>query len=209
MSKDPFSAGFRTWEQRFRAANSDEWLLGGEPTQEVMVAVTHYRQLYGDAPARALDLGAGEGRNALYLAQQGFDVLALDAAEAGLERIRQRAEAANLLDRVSLESADLRTYTLPEQVDLMVSAFLVHLLPEPYTFIEQWQQHTRPGGICVVSTRNRFDHDPPHYWFPQDFELKQLFVDAGWHVVHAREEDNWRENMGIHFRERAVVAVKR
>jgi len=104
--------------------------------------------------------------------------------------------------------ADLRTYDLPHNIDLLISSYVVHLLPHPYEQIKKWQAKTRPGGICSVATRNRFDHDPDHYWFPEDFELKRLFEAAGWFIIHAREEDNWRSEMGIQFRQRAVVARK-
>jgi SAM-dependent methyltransferase len=42
-------------------------------------------------PGRALDLGAGEGRNALWLAEQGWQVTAVDFAQAGLDKGRSRA----------------------------------------------------------------------------------------------------------------------
>lgn len=174
--------------------------------REVMIATQAYRERYGDGAARAIDIGAGDGRHTLYLAQHGFDVLAVDGAPAGIELIRKKLDNQAL--QAELVVSDLRVYVIPENIDLLVSSFVVHLLPEPYEHIKACQAKVRPGGICSVATRHRFDHDPPEFWFPVDFELKTLFEEAGWFVLHAREEDNWRPEMKRIFRERAVVAIK-
>ena len=58
-----------------------------------------------DVPVgRALDLGAGEGRNALWLAARGFTVTAVDFAKVALDRGRQQAEAAHVpSERITLD----------------------------------------------------------------------------------------------------------
>jgi len=177
----------------------------GPIAQEVMIAADAYRQRH-DEPGRALDIGAGDGRHTVYLAEQGFDVLSVDAAPSGIDLIREKLDAASL--DAELVVADLRDYDLPDNIDLLVASYIVHLLPNPYEQIRTWQAKVRPGGVCSLSTRGRLPHDGDELWFPQDFELKQLFEDAGWFVLHAREEDNWRPVIEQHFRGRAVVAVK-
>ena len=174
--------------------------------QEVLIAADAYQARYGGETARAVDIGAGDGRHTVYLAARGFDVLAVDAAPTGVERIREKLERESLSAQLAV--ADLRTYQLPDQVDLLLASYIVHLLPNPYDQIKTWQTKVRPGGICVVATRMRFPHDPVEYWFPEDFELQGLFEGAGWFVLHAREEVNWEPPMEMHFRRRAVVAIK-
>ncbi|MFH1412977.1 MAG: methyltransferase domain-containing protein [bacterium] len=46
--------------------------------------------------AKILDLGAGEGKNAIYLAKQGFDMVALDSSEVGIKKIKQLAQQLDL-----------------------------------------------------------------------------------------------------------------
>jgi 2-polyprenyl-3-methyl-5-hydroxy-6-metoxy-1,4-benzoquinol methylase len=47
-------------------------------------------------PCRAIDLGCGTGANAIFLAQQGFDVTGVDFAEAAIEKARVRAKEAGV-----------------------------------------------------------------------------------------------------------------
>jgi SAM-dependent methyltransferase len=79
------------------------------------------------APGRALDLGSGEGRNAVWLAERGWRVTAVDFSSVALDKGRGLAEARGV--RVDWVLADLRGYR-PEPVayDLVLVAYL-HLLP--------------------------------------------------------------------------------
>lgn len=206
MTEDAFTQSYTRWDARYQASNADAWALRPEVAREVQVAADAYREKYGDGPARAIDLGAGDGRHTLYLAERGFEVTAVDGAPAGIDLIQQKLDKASLA--ANLVVADLRDYALPHDIDLWVASYVIHLLPEPYAHIQAWQEHVRPGGICSVASRGRFDHDPTEYWFPADFELKQIFEAAGWFILHAREEDSWRPEMEILFRQRAVVAIK-
>jgi|GEM_PF-6557968 len=207
MSDDPFAHGFQKWESRFQQSSADQWALRPDISREVVIAVDSYQQRYGEAHPRVIDLGAGDGRHTLYLADRGLDVLAVEAAPAGAELIRQKLSNAHLSAEVVV--ADLRDYTIPDDLDILISSYVIHLLPDPYEQIKLWQSKVRPGGVCSLATRATFgEQDPPHYWFPEDFELKRLFVDAGWEIIHAREEDNWNPYMSLLFRQRAVVAFK-
>src|SRR5689334_13891952 len=71
------------WDARYASTLDLEWGTG--PNAWIAEQVT------GLTPGRALDLGTGEGRNALYLAPLGWHVTALDFSAAGLEKGR-RAE---------------------------------------------------------------------------------------------------------------------
>ena len=64
------------------------------------------------APGRALDVATGKGRNAVFLAERGFDVEAVDISGVALEVGRSRAQARSL--RVSWRREDLELLTLPQ-----------------------------------------------------------------------------------------------
>jgi SAM-dependent methyltransferase len=202
MVEDRYAHGLTKWEERFQSLGEGAWAFGDGPAPEVARAARLYRQRAGAEGGRALDLGAGDGRNALFLAEQGFDVLAVEAAPTGARRIAGRLAARGLPGRV--EEADLRDYALPVAIDLLVACHVVHLLPEPYRRIREWQDATRPGGLCLVSSRGPLPEDPPgYYWYPERGELKHCFAFAGWQVLatyedeHLRDERTLASNTGV------------
>lgn len=71
-----------------------------------------------------MDLGAGEGADAVWLARHGWLVTAVDFASAGLARGAKAAEDAGVSDRVTWIDADLTTWRPPEPFDLVSVQFL-------------------------------------------------------------------------------------
>ena len=120
-------------------------IRGGSPSQEI-------REIASQLPsgARVLDLGCGEGRNALFLAECGFRVTAVDISEAGISKLNALARERQI--DIRSEVADMRTYHFPDMFDLIVSHGCLHLVER-----ESWQQlilrfkaYTKPGGFNVV-----------------------------------------------------------
>ncbi|MGY1711757.1 class I SAM-dependent methyltransferase [Geodermatophilus sp. SYSU D00758] len=125
------------WDARY--AESQQW--SGEPN--ALVA-----ELLADLPpGGALDLAAGEGRHALWLAGLGWRVTAVDFSATGLARGQARPGA----DRVRWVTADVRTWAAPEgSLDLVLVAYL-HL-PEAETaaLLRRAVGWLRPGGRLLV-----------------------------------------------------------
>lgn len=106
------------WDDRYR---DREWLWTVDANRFVVQEVS------GLAPGTALDLAAGEGRNAVWLAKQGWTVTAVDFSEVALGRARDLAEHEGVT--ITTVLADLRQYEPePEAYDLVVLAYL-HLPP--------------------------------------------------------------------------------
>jgi SAM-dependent methyltransferase len=76
-------------------------------------------------PGRALDLGAGEGRNAVWLAEHGWDVTAVDFSEVGLSKGAELAARRGV--RVNWVAADLRDYRPPPRAFDLVVVIYIHL----------------------------------------------------------------------------------
>lgn len=97
-------------------------------------------------PGRALDLGTGRGRHAIWLAQQGWRVVAVDFSAVGIEQARMRAAQAGV--DVEWAVGDARTWEPREgQVfDLVVIAYM-HLEAEAMQRAAEW---LRPGGRLLV-----------------------------------------------------------
>jgi tellurite methyltransferase len=165
------------WEASYR--DSEAPGVFGEPAQEIVDLAPC---LAGGA--RVLDLGCGDGRNALFLLQRGLQVCAIDISPAAVEKLRLRAgsEAQGLLAEV----ADLRSYSVAGQYDLVVAHGVLHLLPPAARerMIEQMQDHTSPGGYNVVAVFT--DSLPP----PEDLRpfMLGLFREGELFARYARWE---------------------
>ncbi|QNE46081.1 class I SAM-dependent methyltransferase [Glaciihabitans sp. INWT7] len=105
------------WNDRYAAAAA-----AGEPVWSIEPNAW-IEQVTGTLPAgSAIDLAAGEGRNALWLASRGWSVTAVDFASAGLAIGRQRAASAGL--ELHWVTADATTWVSPTPADLVVFAYL-------------------------------------------------------------------------------------
>lgn len=144
------------WDERYAAA---ELVWSAEPNRYVA------EELAGEPPGRALDLGTGEGRNAIWLAGQGWQVTAVDFSAAGL------AKAARLADKqgVAVEwvAADLRQYQPAETYDLVLIAY-IHLPPADFTrLLSMAASALAPGGTLLVIGHDA-DNISRGYGGPQD-----------------------------------------
>ena len=111
-------------------------------------------QLEGHIPGDALDLGCGEGRNAMWLAEQGWAVTAVDFAENALAKARQEAAAVLApadAERISWVQGDVLTYEMPTSAyDLVLSTY-VHLPDyERREMLRNCVRALRPGGTLLV-----------------------------------------------------------
>src|SRR5688500_5333231 len=78
---------------------------------------------------RALDLGCGEGADSVWLAESGWDVVAVDISDTALRRARAAAAAHGVLDRIDFQQHDL-SETFPDgKFDLVSAHFLHSTLP--------------------------------------------------------------------------------
>lgn len=105
------SVDAHAWDERYAAS---ELVWSAEPNRFVA------EQTAGLPPADAVDLAAGEGRNALHLARAGWRVTAVDFSGVGLEK--GRAVAGDL--PVAWVRADATAWVSPAPVDLVVVAYL-------------------------------------------------------------------------------------
>ena len=102
------------WDERYRGT---ELVWGAEPNRFLVEEVA------GLAPGRALDAACGEGRNALWLAAQGWETAGVDFSEAGVARARSLADQAGL--PVTFEVVDLTAWQPPpRRFDLVLVAYL-------------------------------------------------------------------------------------
>jgi SAM-dependent methyltransferase len=128
--------------------------LDAEVLSEQLHAVRTDIETLADSPVRSiLDLGAGSGSGSFGLLAHftGAHVLAIDASQEMLERLRRRAEQLGLSDRVSTLCADLdKTVPGPGGADLAWASASLHHLADPDRTLAQLAAAIRPGGLLVV-----------------------------------------------------------
>lgn len=104
-------------------------------------------------PGSAIDLGAGEGRNSVWLAARGWDVTAVDFSQVGLDKAVQLAADNNV--QIKVECADATSYQSADPVDLVILSYL-QLVPEAQqTVLSHATTWLRPGGTLFVIAHDR------------------------------------------------------
>jgi 2-polyprenyl-3-methyl-5-hydroxy-6-metoxy-1,4-benzoquinol methylase len=119
------------WDERYRS-HEHLWSV----TPNLFVA----DRLGGVAPGRGLDLAAGEGRNAIWLASLGWEMTAVDFSEVAINKGKAQS------DDVEFLIADVRTWETEQSFDLVLIAYL-HLDSGDYeTIVRRARNWLAPGG---------------------------------------------------------------
>lgn len=136
-------------------------------------------------PGRALDLGCGEGGDAIWLASRGWSVVATDVSRVALDRARE--DAGELSNHIDFQQHDLERSFPEGQFDLVSAQFLHAKIPlDRVGVLKRAADAVAPGGQLVI-----VDHGeaPPwsnhqHVEFPTaDEVLASLDLDESWERV--------------------------
>jgi thioredoxin reductase len=102
-------------------------------------------------PGTALDLGCGEGGDAIWLAQQGWMVTAVDIARPALQRARERAAAAGVGDRITWLRHDLAQWQSTGAFDLVSVQYLHSSIDLPRDrILRAAASAVTPGGVLMI-----------------------------------------------------------
>ena len=97
--------------------------------------------------ARVLEIGCGEGRDAVFFARNGYDVTAYDIVPEGI----RKAEKLAALHQVPLNAfcADMRTFVPETEYDVVYASRALHYLPaeKRESFFEAYKRKTKAGGL--------------------------------------------------------------
>jgi SAM-dependent methyltransferase len=156
------------WEEKYRSGDR-----GKEDAPTILLREMAVKLI----PGTAIDLACGAGRNALFLAEQGWHVTAMDGSRTAIEIVRQRAAARGL--ELTTDVADLTApgFELPRDAfDLVLIAYYLQsdLFPKA-------QAATRVGGTLITIAHLP---EPGESWSEKRAapgELREFFKD--WEIL--------------------------
>jgi SAM-dependent methyltransferase len=134
---------------------------GGSGSDDVLVA-----EVGGMTPGRALEMGCGTGANAVWLAEHGWQVTAVDFSEVAIARGRRLAKERGVDVRYVV--ADASAYEPEGQHDLILS-FYIELWPEQRRqMLARSANALAPGGVLLFIGHNK--DDAPSGWSQEDLQ---------------------------------------
>ena len=157
------------WDARYGSADA---IWSGNPNQRLL------EQAADLAPGTALDVGSGEGADAIWLAARGWDVTGVDISPVALDRAARRAKEAGpeIADRIDWQQVDLLTWhsarargegsgIAGDGYDLVYAQFM-HLPRQALRSLHRaLAAAVRPGGTLLIVGHHPSDRDPtarPH-----------------------------------------------
>lgn len=132
------------WERRYTAA---ERMWSGRVNQVLAEVAADL------VPGRALDLGCGEGADAIWLAGHGWAATGIDISGTAIRRATEAARSAGIpADRISFVAADLSTLDEGDRYDLVTASFLHSPVELPRTeILRAAARHVAPGGHLLIT----------------------------------------------------------
>ncbi len=202
---DPEATNATQWDERY-ASSTKIW--SGRPNGALVAEATDL------APGRALDVGCGEGADAVWLASRGWAVTALDVSPVAMDRAREHAREAGV--EVQWVESGLVESGLPAGSFDLVSAQYAALRSTPGQDAERTLlAAVAPGGVLLVVHHADVDaeqakaggFDPADYVSPGDVAA---LLDADWQVeVDEKRQRHVEGGAGAHHTHDIVVRARR
>jgi SAM-dependent methyltransferase len=171
------------WEQRWASANHADRVGTATPNRTLTEAVARM-------PAgAALDAGCGEGADALWLAELGWRVDAVDFVATALDTGRDDAErlGPDIAGRIHWQQHDLNSWTPPKNTYDLVSAHYLHGVGQRTRLFRGLAAAVRPGGTLLIVGHHPSNLDLSGGTVPRDVFFTTADVvevlDDGWELV--------------------------
>jgi SAM-dependent methyltransferase len=176
------------WNDRYRESTR---IWSGNPNVELVNEVS------GLTPGTALDLGSGEGGDAIWLAKQGWRVTAVDVSAVALERAEQHAAEAGVGEQIDWQQHELGK-SFPEGTFDLVSAQFLHStvdLPRE-EILRTAAEAVAPGGVLLIEghldwpdSLKHGDHPEVHFPTPDEVVSDLSLNDGRWEILTSRAHD--------------------
>jgi tellurite methyltransferase len=154
MKKKPDTSPF--WEDIYRNKEGESVYKDGNPSSDIVDVAAKLR-----SGSSVLDIGCGDGRNALYLARCGFRVIAFDISAAAIEKLNYLAQKAGLT--IETFRQDMTFYDFPHSFDFIFTHGVLHLVTkaEWAELIVRIKTYTKTGGYNAHAVFTSEVEPPP------------------------------------------------
>ena len=138
-----FADATQFWNERF---DTEEFIFGREPNEYLVVKSVEFLK----KSDKVLCIADGEGRNGVWLAKQGMQVVAFDASDIALEKAKKFAQDSGVNVEYSFSDTDSFDWQANEY-DAVIGIFIQFADPEMRERIFQQVYHSlKPGGIFIL-----------------------------------------------------------
>ena len=189
------------WDARYA---TDSYIFGTAPNRFLASQAARLR-----SGMRALAIADGEGRNGVWLAEQGVDVHAVDYSAVALDKARRLADERGV--KLSFEQVDVLAWEWPEAAyDLVVAIFIQFAPPtERERIIAGIRRTLKPGGLLILQgyTPKQIEFGtggPPDAANMYTAEMLETWF-GDWRIEHLREHESFVDEGTHHHGMSALV----
>ncbi len=175
------------WDERYA---TDDYIFGTAPNVFLASQAGLIR-----SGIRALAIADGEGRNGVWLAEQGAYVHAIDVSPVALEKARKLAEERRVT--LEFEQADVLNWDWPEETYNLVAAIFIQFAPPPERdrIIAGIRRTLKPGGVLILQgyTPKQVEFatgGPPDAANMYTAELLRKWF-GDWDITHLNEHESF------------------
>lgn len=128
--------------------NREDFYWGVQPSRSCLEVLKIFPP---DIGIRLMDIGCGEGRNAVFFARNGYNVTAFDLSQRGVEKTQILAQKAGV--NIQVFQADIKDYRLSEEFQIIFSTGTLQYIPSELRteVLSNYKRFTAPNGINVFS----------------------------------------------------------
>ncbi|MFV0634021.1 class I SAM-dependent methyltransferase [Demequina sp.] len=175
-----------SWEERYQSRPA---VWSGQPNQPLVDEIEHITE-----PGTALEVGCGEGADAVWLAGQGWLVTAVDLSRTALARATAHADEAGVAQHITFTDTDLTALLTAGETWNLVTSLYTHPEQGGRWLVETLAPAVAPGGMLLV-----VGHHPTDPHAADHPDLRDAAFDAA-DVADALSRDEWEVSATVRER---------
>lgn len=190
------------WNMRY----NDDGILWGQNPSETVVLLKEALASLSDGVYRARDIitvGAGYGRDEIFLAASGANITAFEVASNGVKLGKKLAKKNNVANRINWKEEDFSKTRSRKVHDALLSHRTLHLLDDEQVdgFVKKAATSVKEGGLVAISARNFSDFNPDQMrWLSEDNGIAEYTLpERDGHIVRFWNEARFRKHFGNDF----------